>query len=114
VLKVFGEEIVCPRANRFIACYGAGQFDLHIDDHFLAATHRIDTPIEFITLSGYQVMSEIATNGKDKGIDQIDKSWEYVGHWKSLWPSVWIHLEFASTQDQVILRHLVETIGKKM
>lgn len=58
-------------------------------------------------------MSEILTDGKSKGSDQIDKSWDYINHWKSLWPNAWIHLEYASTSDTVVLKHLVDTIGKK-
>ena len=109
-LTLGGEIYTCPKANRFIATYDPLNFKLHIDEGFNKEMRKTSNPLEFILLSGYQLLSEPMQSG-GSGLDRIDESWSDVEAWKQAHPGCTIHLEFASTQNLIIRKALVEKLA---
>ncbi|MEA2042886.1 MAG: ADP-dependent glucokinase/phosphofructokinase [Bacteroidota bacterium] len=106
-----GEELMtCPKANRFIATYDPLNLQLAIDKHFDNALKNGDVNFEHIILSGYQMLPENLPNGKS-GIERIDESLEHIKQWQQKASDHILHFEVASTQDLVIRKKLVNTLG---
>lgn len=110
-LKIGGLSIKCPKSNRFIATYDPLNFVLHIDEGFDKAMRVSFNPLEFILLSGYQMLGA-------KELRRVADSWKHVDAWKQAHPGCVVHFEFASTQDLEIrkalatqLAPLVDSVG---
>lgn len=109
-LTLGGQIYTCPKANRFIATYDPLNFKLHIDEGFNKILRKASNPLEYILLSGYQLLSEPMQSG-GSGLDRIDESWSDVEAWKQAHPRCKVHLEFASTQNLTIRKALVEKLA---
>jgi ADP-dependent phosphofructokinase/glucokinase len=109
-LTLGGHIYTCPKANRFIATYDPLNFKLHIDEGFNKILRKVSNPLEYILLSGYQLLSEPMQSG-GSGLDRIDESWSDVEAWKQAHPGCKVHLEFASTQNLIIRKALVEKLA---
>ncbi|HXL73298.1 MAG TPA: ADP-dependent glucokinase/phosphofructokinase, partial [bacterium] len=105
-----GAVYTCPKANRFIATYDPLNFKLCIDEGFNKAMRKTANPLEYILLSGYQLLSEPMQSG-GSGVDRIEESWNDVVAWKQAHPGCKVHLEFASTQNLIIRKALVEKLA---
>lgn len=112
-LLIGGLEIKCPKSNRFIATYDPLNFKLAIDPHFAKAVSDPDNHLEYVILSGYQMLKEQLPDGT-KGADRIGNSMRIIDIWKENHPGAILHLEMASTQDSVMRKHLLDTVAKKV
>ncbi|MEA1875781.1 MAG: ADP-dependent glucokinase/phosphofructokinase [Bacteroidota bacterium] len=106
-------EIQCPKSNRFIATYDPLNFKLAIDPHFAKAVSDPENHLEYVILSGYQMLKEQLTDDT-KGADRIEDSMHIIDTWKENHPGAILHLEMASTQDSVMRKHLLDTLAKKV
>ncbi len=109
-VNIGGANYICPKANRFIATYDPLNFKLHIDEGFNKTMRKTSNPLEYILLSGYQLLSEPMQSG-GSGIDRIEESWNDVEAWKQAHPGCKVHFEFASTQNLIIRKALVEKLA---
>jgi len=108
-----GQKITCPKSNRFIATYDPLNFELAIDEHFnKAASHLEPGTLQYIVLSGYQMLQSKLTNGTE-AIEVIRDSWKKIGFWKKRQSQPQVHFEVASTQDMAVLKDLVEFVAFK-
>ncbi len=107
------ETITCPKSNRFIATYDPLNFKLHIDQNFANAVADPKNHIDYVVLSGYQMLQENLEGGI-KGTDRIDESMMLFEGWKKSHPNALFHLEMASTQDPVMRKYLLDTLAKKV
>jgi len=112
-LLIGDQEIQCPKSNRFIATYDPLNFKLAIDPHFAKAASDPENHLEYIILSGYQMLKENLTDGT-KGADRIEDSINTIDAWKENHPGAILHLEMASTQDPVMRKHLLDSLSKKV
>ncbi len=110
-LSVNGESFTCSKSNRFIATYDPLNFKLAIDEAFDKKMCDSSTNIEYIILSGYQMLQDKLSNG-DSGIDRINESIKIVRKWSENNPSNILHFEIASTQDKIIRKYLVDQLVK--
>lgn len=102
-----GQKIICPKSNRFIATYDPLNFKLATDEYFNeAASHLESGTLQYIVLSGYQMLSSPA-------IEIIRDSWKKIGFWKKRQSLPQVHFEVASTQDMAVLKDLVEFVAFK-
>jgi len=109
-LTLGGTTYTCPKSNRFIATYDPLNFGLHIDEGFNKAMRNPANPLEYILLSGYQLLSE-PMQGGGSGLQRIEESWGDLEAWKKAHSGCKVHLEFASTQDITIRKALVEKLA---
>jgi|SaaInlStandDraft_1057018.scaffolds.fasta_scaffold02630_7 ADP-dependent phosphofructokinase/glucokinase len=108
-----GEEITCPKSNRFIATYDPLNFDLHLDQAFSRALKSKDLALDVVLMSGFHMLGEKLSNGR-LGIDQLQSVWQEVKSWKASHPDVMIHLEFASTQNLTIRQAIAEKVAHEV
>jgi ADP-dependent phosphofructokinase/glucokinase len=107
-----GDEIyTCPKSNRFIATYDPLNFVLHTDSSFAQAMADAANPVEYVILSGFQMLTHPLDNG-ESGLARIDEAWKVVESWKNSHPDCIVHFEFASTQDVTIRTRLLDYICK--
>lgn len=106
-------EIQCPKSNRFIATYDPLNFKLAIDPHFAKAVSDPEKHLEYVILSGYQMLQEQLTDGT-KGAERIEDSIHIINKWKENHPGAILHLEMASTQDPVMRKLLLDTLSKNV
>jgi ADP-dependent phosphofructokinase/glucokinase len=111
-LVLNGMEIICPKANRFIATYDPLNFKLHIDEAFDKKMSASKTQFEYIILSGYQMLQSKLPDG-EPGIDRINASKEIVSRWQKNSPNHILHFEIASTQDTSIRKYLIDGLAKE-
>lgn len=112
-LLINNTEIVCPKANRFIATYDPLNFKLHIDEAFDKKMCDPSTKFEHIILSGYQMLhSELP--GGELGIERIDKSKTIIDAWRNNNPEHILHFEIASTQDKIIRKYLIDNLANQV
>jgi ADP-dependent phosphofructokinase/glucokinase len=109
-IKINGSEILCPKANRFIATYDPLNFKLHIDEAFDIKMSDPSTHFEIIILSGYQMLQKTLPHG-ESGMERIDTSKEIVNRWRRNHPNHILHFEIASTQDEEIRKYLIDNIA---
>jgi ADP-dependent phosphofructokinase/glucokinase len=77
-----GKMITCPKSNRFIATYDPLNFELAVDKHFNEATSHLESgTLQYIVLSGYQLLQSKLPNGTE-AIEVIRDSWKKIGFWK--------------------------------
>ncbi len=113
-LELGGLKLTCPKSNRFIATYDPLNFRLELDDAFDAALSRPGHPLDFILLSGYQMLTEPLTGGAPgSGLARIADSWARVSRWKEAHPGAVVHFEFASTQDLKIREELARFLAPR-
>jgi ADP-dependent phosphofructokinase/glucokinase len=113
-LKLGGLTLSCPKSNRFIATYDPLNFVLAVDPGFDAALRRPENPLEYILLSGYQMLREPLPGGAPgSGLARIEDTWAQVAAWKAAHPGAVVHFEFASTQDLKIRAALAETLARR-
>ncbi len=106
-------EILCPKSNRFIATYDPLNFKLAIDPSFSKAISNPDCKLEYVILSGYQMLQEQLADGT-KGAERIEESVRVIETWKENHQGTISHLEMASTQDPVMRKYLLDTLAKKV
>jgi ADP-dependent phosphofructokinase/glucokinase len=111
-ITIGGLTHTCPKSNRFIATYDPLNFVLHIDEGFNQAMRKPEHPLNYVLLSGYQMLSE-PMQGGGSGIRRIEDSWKDVQAWKAAHPGCLVHFEFASTQDVAIRKALAEFLAPK-
>jgi ADP-dependent phosphofructokinase/glucokinase len=111
-LTLDGTTATCPKSNRFIATYDPLNFKLHLDESFSRALREGFHPLDYILLSGYQVLSE-PMQGGGSGIERIGQSWKEIEAWKGAHPGCKVHLEFASTQDAAIRKAVAEKLAPR-
>lgn len=109
-VRVNGEEIICPKSNRFIATWDPLNFDLSIDQHFADAVADDDGELNYCMLSGYQMLSE-SQAGRETSLERIRESKQIVDRWRQGNDQLIVHFEFASTQDEVVRKQLFEEMG---
>lgn len=108
-----GQKMTCPKSNRFIATYDPLNFELAIDKHFNEAASHLDSgTLQYIVLSGYQMLQSKLSNGIE-AIDVIRDSWKKIGFWKKRQSLPQVHIELASTQDKAVLKDIVEFVAFK-
>lgn len=112
-LIIEDQEISCPKSNRFIATYDPLNFKLAIDPHFAKAVSSPENHLEYVILSGYQMLQEELAEGT-KGADRIDVSLKLINSWNEAHSDAIFHLEMASTQDPVMRKYLLDTIAPKV
>ena len=110
-LNIDGEEIICPKSNRFIATYDPLNFKLAIDENFNKKMSEPETKVDYIILSGYQMLQEKLNDGST-GIERIDDSVKIVEGWRKNNPESILHFEIASTQDKIIRKYLIDNLAK--
>jgi ADP-dependent phosphofructokinase/glucokinase len=106
-LKIGGLTLKCPKSNRFIATYDPLNFILHIDPGFDSAMEDSNLPLEFVLLSGYQMLNEST-------LSRVDDSAEKVALWRTRHAGCRVHFEFASTQDMKVRQALATRLAPKM
>lgn len=111
VIEVGGTKYQCPRANRLIGTYDPDNLDLRIDPNFSKALKCPKVPVDFVLLSGYQLMASVLSDGSN-GLFQVNQSWKEIADWKAVRPNLWVHLEFAATKEPSIFKHIIQTVGK--
>jgi len=110
VLSIGDQTITCPKSNRFIATYDPLNFKLHIDSSFAKAVSSPDNHLEYVVLSGYQMLKEDLGSGV-KGADRIEDSIQIFKEWKNNHPDAIFHLEMASTQDKLMRKYLLDNLA---
>ncbi len=103
-LKLNDKEIVCPKANRFIATYDPANMVLKKDEGFLQNLDK--TGFDYMILSGYHNLT--SANG---GIERVKETVALIKKWKKNNPNAIIHLELASTQDVEVRKAIIEHIA---
>ena len=111
-IKIKGKKYTCPKANRFIATYDPLNLKLHIDKHFDNAMLSGKFKFEHIILSGFQLLKETLPDGKS-GIERTENALKQIKLWQKAAGEHLLHFEVASTQDKVIRKKLIETIGNE-
>jgi ADP-dependent phosphofructokinase/glucokinase len=109
-IRVGGEEITCPRSNRFIATWDPLNFTLGIDERFVAGVDAHDGHLDYCMLSGYQMLAERLHTGQTSR-ERILASKQVVDRWRAGNARLVVHFEFASTQDRAVRRQLLEEMG---
>ena len=109
-LSIGNETYTCPKSNRFIATYDPLNFKLHIDPSFAKAVSNPNNHLDYVILSGYQMLKEDLGDGV-KGADRIEDSIQIFKDWKSNHPDAIFHLEMASTQDKVMRKYLLDNLA---
>lgn len=112
-LNLGPEKFVCPKSNRFIATYDPLNFKLSMDSNFAEAIAQPANELEYVILSGYQMLQEKLADGTP-GASRIDESIQLIDRWKASHPSAILHLEMASTQDPVMRKYLLDTLARKV
>lgn len=112
-IQIDGQEIVCPKANRFIATYDPLNFHLEMDAVFHSKMCETAIKYEYIILSGYQMLQKDLINGAS-GIDRIKASKKNIDLWRENSPNHILHFEIASTQDLTIRKYLIDTLAKEV
>ena len=112
-MQVLYLSIKAEKSNRFIATYDPLNFKLAIDPHFAKAVSDPENHLEYVILSGYQMLQEQLTDGT-KGAERIEDSIHIINKWKENHPGAILHLEMASTQDLVMRKYLLDTLSKKV
>ena len=107
------QTIKCPKSNRFIATYDPLNFKLAIDSHFAQAVSEPENHLEYVILSGYQMLKEQLPGGT-KGADRIEESILLINTWKQNHGGALFHLEMASTQDPLMRKYLLDTLATKV
>lgn len=110
-ISVAGKEYVCPKSNRFIATWDPLNFRLAIDPGFVKAVNSYDKPITHCLLSGYQMLTEPLADGSSS-LDRIRESKECVDLWRSKNSDMVVHFEFASTQDIIVRKMLLDEMAQ--
>lgn len=109
-ITVARRKITCPKSNRFIATWDPLNFHLAIDENFVRAVDAFPEKLDYCMLSGYQMLSENLADG-GKAIDRIRASKAIVDRWRQGQDELIVHFEFASTQDTVVRRQLLEEMS---
>lgn len=112
-LHLGDQLITCPKSNRFIATFDPLNFKLHIDPHFARAVSNPDNHLDYVILSGYQML-QADLGGGLSGSDRIDESISLFQEWKKNHPAAIFHLEMASTQDRVMRKYLLDHLAPKV
>ncbi|MBT4401026.1 MAG: hypothetical protein HOD37_16220 [Bacteroidetes bacterium] len=107
------EVITCPKSNRFIATYDPLNFKLAIDPNYARAMSQSDLNLDYVILSGYQMLRENLPDG-GSGRERIDTSIDLIRDWKKTNPNAILHLEMASTQDESMRKHLLDSLAKEV
>lgn len=112
-LTINGETFICPKSNRFIATYDPLNFKLAIDRAFDRKMSEPSTSIDYMILSGYQMLQNTLPDGSS-GTERIDDSIKKIEKWRKNNPNSLLHLEIASTQDQIVRKYLVDRLAKEV
>ena len=112
-LTLGDETIQCPKSNRFIATYDPLNFKLHIDSGFAKAVSNPENHLDYVILSGYQMLKEDLGDGI-KGAERIEESIQIFKNWKSNHQDAIFHLEMASTQDKDMRKYLLDHLAPKV
>lgn len=113
VLVINGQSFTCPKSNRFIATFDPLNFKLEIDPHFVQAVSSKNNHLDFVILSGYQMLREDLGDGL-AGKNRIDASLEVFRQWRQNHPEALFHLEMASTQDRVMRKYLLDHLAPQV
>jgi len=85
-----------------------------VDPGFDRAMARGSHPLDFILVSGYQLLSATLPGKKrGSGLARIDETWARVQAWRGAHPGALVHFEWASTQDAEVRRHLAATVARE-
>ena len=112
-VTIDGQQLTCPKANRFIATYDPLNFKLYITETFAQKMASDDINHEYIILSGYQILVNHNEDGTS-GIDRVDASKGVIENWYKGGKKTVLHLEVASTQDKTIRKYLLDNIAKNI
>jgi ADP-dependent phosphofructokinase/glucokinase len=104
-----GNQVTCPKSNRFIATYDPLNFRLSVDEGFAAEV--LIKPADYAVVSGYHLLQEDMVGG-GSGIQRVDATRELLRSWKAAFPGMIRHLEFASTQDRAIRYRVLDTVAR--
>lgn len=102
VLKIDGQEFICPKSNRFIATYDPLNLHLAMDGNFVKAT--TNQKIDYVILSGFHALTE-----RNKGVELQAGTLPIIKDWKE--KGAILHLEVASTQDKKVREAIIKTIA---
>ncbi|MDR1693751.1 MAG: hypothetical protein LBR70_00965 [Lactobacillaceae bacterium] len=103
-LELEGKVIACPKSNRFIATYDPLNLNLIKDEPFVKKL--IETPMDFIVLSGFHALIE-----GNNGLKLVEETVPAIKKWKNKSRDGILHLEIASTQDKVVRKAIVDRIA---
>ena len=104
-ISLGGEEITCPKSNRFIATWDPLNFTLCIDSNFAEAVASYGGELNYCMLSGYQMLCEHLSNGGNS-LQRIVESKRLIDRWREGNDQLIVHFEYASTQDEVVRQQL--------
>lgn len=93
----------CPKSNRFIATYDPLNMKLVMNPGFVNYLNSHSIP--YLLLSGFHPLQE-----KNNGVQLIKDAVPVLQRWQQQNPQMIIHLEIASTQDEVIRKAIVDNV----
>jgi len=111
-IEIGGQTITCPKSNRFIATWDPLNFRLAIDDGFDRALRDPDAPLDYALLAGYQMLQEPLADGTSAMV-RIEASLAAIAAWRASHPALVVHFEFASTQDAVVRKYLLDRVARQ-
>lgn len=100
----------CPKSNRFIATWDPLNFKLTIDNGFVHAVEKVEYPINYCLLAGYQMLTSPLSDGSSP-LERILESKKVVQNWQKNQKEMTVHFEFASTQDVTVREMLLSEMG---
>ena len=109
-IEIGGQTVTCPKSNRFIATWDPLNFRLAIDDGFDQALRDPAVPLDYALLAGYQMLQEPLSDGSS-AFERIDASLATIAAWRATHPTLVVHFEFASTQDPVVRKRLLDKVA---
>lgn len=93
IFSLFGEDVIIPRENRFIATYDPLNTRLKINNDFgdysIKHIHEMDGAL----ISGFHMLQSSYHDGSSYG-DKLDHVCQQLKNWKSEKPEFHIHVEF--------------------
>jgi len=110
-VKLNGSYIQAPKSDRFIASYDPLNSSLYIDPIFREFMRDKAINIDKALISGFQLLKPRYPDGSTFK-DKVLRTRRVVEEWKSINPSMWIHLEQAYMTNTEILRFAVEELSK--
>lgn len=108
-LTLGGKTYECPKSNRFIATWDPLNFRLAICENFTKAINTYEGPLDYCLLAGYQMLTE-KLKSNETSLSRIQESKKIVQQWRDK-HSLFVHFEFASTQDIVVRKQLLDEMG---
>lgn len=103
VCMIDNRQIVCPKANRFIATYDPLNSRLVTNQNFM--NYLYEHKIEYLLLSGYHMLQG------ENALATIKDSARQIQKLKGFNPDCIIHLEIASTQDKSVRAAIINNIA---